>query len=70
MDENNRFLAGRDNNSGSLMSIVIIVVVIMCIIAIMIYGGIFIGGFNSLKNYLISFKHNVIDSNRKQVAVN
>ena len=30
-------------------------------------GGAFIGGFHSLKNYFISFKHNVYDGNRNPV---
>ena len=32
-------------------------------------GGAFIGGFHSLKNYILAFKHNVVDSNRKPVPV-
>lgn len=35
-------------------------------IAIMVCIGGFIGGFHSLKNYVESFKINVIDSNRIQ----
>lgn len=39
------------------------------IVAIIVYGGAFIGGFHSLKNYILAFKHNVVDSNRKPVPV-
>lgn len=34
-----------------------------------LHGGAFIGGFHSLKNYILAFKHNVVDSNRKPVPV-
>lgn len=67
MNEKRRCLVGRDDGdaAGWLIALAIAVIVIMTIVAIMVYAGIFIGGFHSIKNYLTSLKHNVIDSNRK-----
>ena len=61
-------LIGWDDDSGWIFAIVIALVVIMIICAIIVYGGAFIGGFHSLKNYILAFKHNVIDSNREPVG--
>ncbi|MCD8215696.1 MAG: hypothetical protein LUC97_08680 [Clostridiales bacterium] len=66
MSEKRECLAGHDDGESLigfllLAAIVIIIAIIVCII--IIYGGFFIGGFHSIKNYIISFKHNVIDSN-------
>jgi len=55
---------GRDSGSGWIISLVIVLFVVACIVAIVVYGGAFIGLFHSLKNYILSFKKNVIDSNR------
>ena len=54
-------------NAGAIMALVIAIMVIALICAIIYYGGIIIGGFYSLKNYLASFKENVIDSNSQTV---
>ena len=71
MNEKRKCLVGRDdNNDGWMVALVIAVIVIMTIVALMVYGGIFIGLFHSIKNYFTSLKHNVIDSNRKPVPVN
>lgn len=66
MDKNLQCLVGRDDDDASaIMALVMIVVVVMVIVAIVFYAGIFIGGFHSLVNYGLAFKHNVCDSNRK-----
>lgn len=58
---------GRDSDDGAIFAIVMIIIVVSIVAAIIIYGGIFIGGFHSLKNYALAFKVNVIDGNRKPV---
>ena len=71
MNENKKCLVGNDDGDGCvgwIIVIVIAVIVISMIIALMIYGGIFIGLFHSIKNYFVSLKHNVIDSNRRRRA--
>ncbi len=68
MNEKRNCLVGRDSDDGAWMTIVVAIIVVMIVVAIIIYGGAFIGGFHSLKNYAVSFKHNVIDSNREPVA--
>ena len=60
-------LAGHDSDDdlfGIALVLIIAILVILIVAAIVIYGGAIIGGFHSLKNYFISFKHNVYDSNR------
>lgn len=64
MNKNKLFCAGRDDDSW-IFSVIIAIVVIMMIVALVVYGGAFIGGFYSIKNYILSFKENVVDSNRK-----
>lgn len=63
MFEERSRLVGRDDDDSIIWAIMIACMVIVTILAIMVYGGIFIGGFHSLKNYIISFKHNIVDSN-------
>ena len=71
MNEKRKCLVGHDDSdSGWIIALVIAIIVIMTIIALMVYGGIFIGFCHSVKNYFVSLKHNVIDSNRKPVPVN
>ena len=55
---------------GMIITLLIASLVITAIISLMVFGGAFIGGFHSLKNYFISLKHNVIDSNRKPARAN
>ncbi len=62
-------MVGHDDDgavAGIIIVILIAIVVIAVVCAIIFYGGIFIGGFHSIKNYLTAFKHNVFDSNRKK----
>lgn len=64
-------LAGHDSDDallGVAIAIMIAIIVVMIVVAIVVYGGAIIGGFHSLKNYFISFKHNVFDSNRAPVS--
>ena len=61
-------MVGHDDDFGWIFVILIAIVVIAIVCAVIIYGGAFIGGFHSIKNYVLAFKHNVIDSNRKPVS--
>ena len=65
MNAKRKCMVGHDDDYGWLFAIVIAIIVIMIVCAIIIYGGAFIGGFHSIKNYIRAFKHNVVDSNRK-----
>ena len=58
-----------DIDSGWIISLCIGLFIVMCVVAIIVYGGAFIGGWHSLKNYVLAFKHNVFDSNRAPVSV-
>jgi hypothetical protein len=58
---------GRDDNNSGITALIIIFIVIMIIVMIIIYAGAFIGGYYSLKNYIMSFKENIIDNNRTPV---
>ena len=68
MSEKRKCLVGHDNDSGWIMGPVIGLFIVMCVVAIIVYGGAFIGGWHSLKNYVLAFKHNVFDSNRAPVS--
>lgn len=65
MNATRKCLVGHDDDYGWIMAIVIAMFVVAVVCAIIIYGGAFIGGFHSIKNYILAFKHNVVDSNRK-----
>ena len=67
MNEKRKCLVGHDDDGGWIWTIVIAMIIVAIVCAIIIYGGAFIGGFHSLKNYFVSFKHNVYDSNRNPV---
>ncbi len=70
MIEEKRCLVGRDDDiSGAFVLFMIGVLVLMAIVAFVVYGGAFVGGFHSLKNYFISFKNNVIDDNFKKNVI-
>lgn len=68
MNEKRKCLVGHDSDDGAMWALIMAIIVVMVVVAIIIYGGAFIGGFYSLKNYFISFKHNVYDSNRNPVS--
>ena len=72
MNETRACKVGRDDDYGSgwLITIAIVIFVVAIICAIIFYGGIFIGGFHSLKNYFLSLKKNVFKANfgKKQPA--
>lgn len=68
MNEKRKCMVGHDDDYGWIIAIIIAIVVVMMICAIIVYGGAFIGGFHSIKNYILAFKHNVFDSNRKPVT--
>lgn len=67
MNDERKCMVGHDDDSGAMIAIAIAIFVIMVVCAIIIYGGAFIGGYHSIKNYILAFKHNVIDSNREPV---
>lgn len=69
MNANRKCMVGHDEDSGWIFAIIIAIVVVMIVCAVIIYGGAFIGGFHSIKNYILAFKHNVFDSNRKPLPV-
>lgn len=52
----------RDNGTGAIIILVLVIVLISTILSIILYVGAFIGGFHSIRNYYLAFKHNVIDS--------
>lgn len=70
MNEQRKCLVGHDDDGGWVFGIAIALFVVAMIVAIIVYGGAFIGGFHSLKNYILAFKHNVVDSNRSDVQNN
>lgn len=67
MNEERRCLVGHDDDNWLFM-IIIGIIILMAICAIVVYGGAFIGGFHSIKNYAVAFWHNVIDSNKKSMS--
>ena len=69
MNDKRKCLVGHDSDDGAMWALIMAIIVVMVVVAIIVYGGAFIGGFHSLKNYFISFKHNVYDSNRNPVSV-
>lgn len=68
MNTKRKCMVGHDEDNGWVFAIVIAIIVIMIVCAIIVYGGIFIGGFHSIKNYVLAFRHNVFDSNRKSLS--
>lgn len=51
---------------GIIFAIIFIAFIILYFMIIIVAGlGAIIGGYYSIKNYILAFKHNVIDSNRK-----
>ena len=69
MDTKRKCMVGHDDDSRFIATCMIALIVVIIICTIIIYGGAFIGGFHSIKNYILAFKHNVYDSNRKPVPV-
>ncbi|MCD8049725.1 MAG: hypothetical protein LUG52_09075 [Clostridia bacterium] len=68
MNDMRTCMVGHDDDNGWIFAIIIAVIVIAIICTVIVYGGAFIGGYHSIKNYILAFKHNVVDSNRKAVA--
>lgn len=66
MNEQRNCLVGHDNDSW-IWNVILAVIVVGMIVSFIIYAGAFIGGFYSLKNYFVAFKHNVYDSNKVPV---
>ena len=65
-------LVGRDDDSGLggcigiLIGIAIVVLVVICLVIVMCSIGALIGAFHAIKNYFISLKQNLVDSNLPQ----
>lgn len=53
-----------DELAGMIFSLLIILVIVSIIISVICTIGACIGGFHSIKNYVLAFKENVIDANR------
>ena len=77
MNKEKKCLVGHDSDDGcwgwligALITVAIAIIVLITIISIMVFLGAFIGGFHSIKNYFISLKHNVLDSNLKPAPAN
>lgn len=68
MNAKRKCMVGHDDDDW-MISIAIALFVIAVVCVIIFYGGAFIGGFHSIKNYILAFKHNVVDSNRKPLPV-
>ncbi len=64
MKNNYECAVGHDRDSGCLTFLIIVMVIIMLIVCTIVFVGAIIGAFHSIKNYILSFKENVIDSNR------
>ena len=71
-------LVGHDSEDGIviimvLVAIAVVVAVICFLIYVSVYiilsGGGILGGFFSIRNYLISLKHNIWDSNFRKTAL-
>lgn len=61
------FKIGKDSDdaaTGLIIALVVILMIIATIVMIIFGLGAIIGGFYSIKNYIVAFKHNVIDSNQ------
>ena len=67
MKEERKCLVGHDSDDGAIFALVVAIIVVMLGVAIHVFGGALHWGFHSLKNYFISFKHNVYDGNRNPV---
>lgn len=66
-NELNNYQVGRDSDdaaTGLIIALAVIMMIVMMIVMIIFGLGTIIGGFYSIKNYFVSFKHNVIDNNR------
>ncbi len=68
MNTKRNCFVGRDDDGGWIIGLIIAIIVVMVICAIIFYGGAIIGGYHSIKNYILAFKHNVFDSNRQPVS--
>ncbi len=74
MSQERTCLVGHDSDAWAAfimfaLTVMTVIVVITIIIILIVYAGAFIGGFYALKNYFLSFKHNVYDSNVDSVQV-
>ena len=76
MNKERKCLVGHDKDKsigwffGVLIVIIFTIVVVALSIVFAVFCGVFVGGFHSIKNYLTSLKHTIIDSNRKsQTAI-
>lgn len=69
MEKRENCLLGYDDDGSAgllliLIVIAIIITIVVLIASILVIIGACIGGFFSIRNYVLSFKENVIDSNR------
>ena len=72
MNKKKNCLVGRDGEgmgAGILAGIMMIIFVVIIVVMVICTIGALIGLWQSLKNYVASFKENVIDSNREIPAI-
>ena len=66
-------LVGHDSEDGIVIIMVLVAIaVVVAVICFLIYVSVYIilyGGFFSIRNYLISLKHNIWDSNFRKTAL-
>lgn len=72
MEREKKCLVGHDSEDGIaivlIFGVIVLVIAVVCFliyvsVQIILYGGGILGGFFSIRNYLISLKHNIWDSN-------
>ena len=60
-----------DGDGVGVLAVIIVFFVIVYLVALIAtfgaLGGIIFGGGSAIKNYILSFKENIIDSNKKPI---
>lgn len=77
-ERDRKCLVGHDTEDGVaivlILAAIAIVIAVVCFLIyvsvyIILYGGGILGGFFSIRNYLISLKHNIWDSNFRKTSL-
>lgn len=78
MEREKKCLVGHDTDDGVavvlILAVIAVVIAVICFLIyvsvyIILYGGGILGGFFSIRNYLISLKHNIWDSNFRKTSL-